>query len=341
MIGRRRLVVLALFVSSLSCSKQECVDLGRLRDEHELVANRVRIQAEKADELEKSATALEVETSAMVGKLGLTEKDEKLDAALEARVQKLPGATLKALDVPAAPQQGPTPRQWTVSFKEKSARVAFQRAADLAEVPPLFEIKTLVDDGGGQWSLQLERPILDRIDAKPVPVKVAMPRGPETIPSTFTTCGAGAIREQVAKLRDEIAQKTPRAEAMTQLAQKRATTLGEKRRAALLVERERETRRLQKLLLEAADEAKVVIKAVGFEEPMVILELRGTSKDRAKVEAKLPKELESAIGRPEGGGAGIVRLSLPNEVSRSPRNRQIGARYRPMPEKSAVEEDSE
>ncbi|MBI4819079.1 MAG: hypothetical protein HY791_22595 [Deltaproteobacteria bacterium] len=323
----------ALFLAATSCSKDECVALEKLKAEHQSLLTKVRIQAEKADELEKSSAQFEVETNAMIDRLGFNKSDTELDKVLGERVAKLGGAKLRVIDPPASPQQGPVPRAWTISVLEKTPTAALSRAFELASSPPLIEIKTLVDDGKGVWSVQLERAVLDRLDLKPQPAKVVLPVGPETIKRTISMCGAGALRAAITKMREELEAKAPRAELMTELVQKRTTVLGQKRRAELLSERERETRSLQNMLVEAAEKAGVPIKAVGFEEPMVILEIRGTAAHRAKVEAKLPKELESVIGRPEGGAAGIVRLSLPNEVSRTPRNRVIGTKLRALPSK--------
>ncbi|MCC7381991.1 MAG: hypothetical protein IT384_09185 [Deltaproteobacteria bacterium] len=318
-----------------ACSEtEECKKLNDLRGQHDRLLTETRSKAALLDRLKSRAEAAEVKANKTLEALGLDLDESKITDRLTVRVAAIPTATISVGYTPLAPSESGHPtreRMWEVSFDAKNVEQAFDLLAKVVEVPPLVRVASFIKDRGKRrWRAQLLVQPVERIPVEPKPVLVPTLDDPGTIPSQLGFCGAGKIRRAIGEIRAQLSELRPKAERTTVLLPTVATFDGLGRRAEMAEKTETESRRLMQIMAVRADAAKVEIKAVGFETPLVVLEVWGKQPELARLEKQLAP-MASRLKKLDPAPPGVIRLGLPNPVAeknKPPQPRAGGA----MPE---------
>lgn len=318
-----------------ACSEtDECKKLNDLRGQHDRLLTETRSKAALHDRLKSRAEVAEVKANKTLEALGLDLDESKITDRLTVRVAAIPTATISVGYTPLAPTEGGMPtreRLWEVSFEAKNVEEAFERLAKVVEVPPLVRVASFIKDKGKRrWRAQLLIQPVERIPVQPKPVLVPTLDDPGTIPPQLGFCGAGKIRRAIGEIRDQLTELRPKAERTTVLLPMVATFDGLGRRAEMAEKIETESRRLMQIMAVRAETAKVEIKAVGFETPLVVLEVWGKQPELARLEKQLAP-MASRLKKLDPAPPGVIRLGLPNPVAeknKPPQPRAAGA----MPE---------
>jgi hypothetical protein len=180
----------------------------------------------------------------------------------------------------------------------------------LATVPPLLALTTVTrDQGTDQWTVLLQRMLPIRSPMQPAAVPLPPLDDPGAVKSQFGFCGASDLRAQITKTRAEIAKLAPDAEAATLLIASAPTFEGVRRRAERVSRTERDARAIMTQVIEGLVREKLPFKAVGYEEPAVLVELWGGPKELRKLETLL-LAFGDRVKPTDGSPAGVVRRSI-------------------------------
>lgn len=319
-----RHVLPAAALAAAACGKtDECRRLEASLQEHENSAKDLRARAQVNEKLEKSAQAAEAEARQVLEKLGFEMTEEQTNAALGQRAGAIEKAKIERKAITPDPTPENTARKsqtmWVVEFDEKDPEKAFAHVKALCQQPPFLLLSTLVKEKGqSRWRVELLRGDVDRVTIKPEPLPVPTPEAPDTIASQLGFCGASDTRAKIAKLRQEIDRLKPEAGKTTVLLPTKASWEGLRFRAEHENEKEQEVRRHVSELFEAARKAKVELKAIGYEEPLVILEVWGGKPERKRLETAMGPAMLGQVKDPplDVTKPGVVRLSMIVEAAR-------------------------
>jgi hypothetical protein len=326
---RFRTALLLLLASG--CGRtEECKQLEKLSKSYEKVWLAVQGQSGKAAGLEKRASEAEQAAKKLLADLAIDDTDDQAMAKLEARAAEIKGAKatkhLTEIPSPAAAATGPQAggsqnMAFEVVFPEKDPATAWAHAVALMSGPPLFSFETLLGpdpkakkDAG--WRLQLRRPRIGRVEINPQPQPTPTLDDPDQIASQLGNCGAGAFRKQIATMKADLVRLAPTAARTTVLLPTLASWEGLKNRTLAADLAEKESRRLAALLVDKALAKKLHIRAVGYQEPLAVLEVEGGAKERAALELAFKGE-KDALKPVPGGSKDVVRVALANDRARN------------------------
>jgi hypothetical protein len=304
---------------------EECKKLDAFVAEGERVVAGMKARHALRDKIADRAHRFESQTKAKMAELGIDQGEEQLKAALEARAKTIPGATFER-STRVVPSEDPgatgdTETLFVLSFVQKDAAKAIASARALMASPPLFRLVTVVkEDKGDRWRVELARTDVDELPIKFEPQKVPKRPSIDDIPSQIGFCGAADKRKRIAEIDVEIEKLAPVSEEVTVLLPSSASWEGLGRRVDLAREVETESRRIIQLVLDGVLKSKVSLKAIGAEQEVVLVELHGTTKERAKLQKVLPEEIVQAMVLPEAEiTPNIARFSIPNRVAKERR----------------------
>jgi hypothetical protein len=321
---------LVVFGLGVGCAEtEECKELDKLLTESQRVAQAVKGRATLWERVSQRANQKEANTKKLMAELGLDLGEEQLQATLEERIKAIPGATFeRTVRVADGEAQGPTAATETlfvINIPTKDQTAAIAQLRILWAAPPLLRIETIVQEKGKGWRLELGRAEIDQVPVKVEPVQPKARTSPDTVPSQFGFCGAAAKRKQLATMEEEIKALEGKAAEVTTLLPAAASWEGLGRRVELVREVETEARRLINLVLDAALKSKVHLKAIGTEQELVMAELIGTAKDRAKLQNALDPDTIAQMQLPETEVTpGVARFGLPNRVAKERRRPDQG-----------------
>ncbi|MBK6687218.1 MAG: hypothetical protein IPG45_22300 [Deltaproteobacteria bacterium] len=321
---------LLVFGLGVGCAEtEECKELDKLLTESQRAAQAVKGRATLWERVSQRANQKEANTKKLMAELGLDLGEEQLQATLEERIKAIPGATFeRTVRVADGEAQGPTAATETlfvINIPTKDPTAAIAQLRILWAAPPLLRIETIVQEKGKGWRLELGRAEIDQVPVKVEPVQPKARTSPDTVPSQFGFCGAAAKRKQLATMEEEIKALEGKAAEVTTLLPAAASWEGLGRRVELVREVETEARRLINLVLDAALKSKVHLKAIGTEQELVMAELIGTAKDRAKLQNALDPDTIAQMQLPETEVTpGVARFGLPNRVAKERRRPDQG-----------------
>lgn len=336
----KRLVLVLVSVLgwwSAGCGEtEECKELDKLLTESQRAALAVKGRATLWERVSERAKQKEANTKKLMAELGLDQGEEQLKALLEDRIKAVPGATFeRTVRVAASEVQGPTADTETlfvINLPTKDPTVAIAQLRTLWAPPPLLRVETIVQEKTKGWRLELGRAEIDQVPVNVEPVRPKARTSPDTVPSQFGFCGASEKRKQLATLEEEIKALEEKAAEVTTLLPAAASWEGLGRRVELVREVETEARRLINVVLDAAQKSKVHLKAIGVEQELVMVELVGTPKDRAKLQNALDPDTVAQMQLPETEVTpGVARFGLPNRVAKERRRPNQGGEGPPEP----------
>lgn len=328
---------LVLGLLGAACGEtEECKELDKLLIESQRVASAVKGRATLWERVSERANQKEANTKKLMAELGLDQGEEQLRATLEERIKAIPGATFeRTVRVADGEAQGPnaaTDTLFVINIPTKDQATAIAQLRTLWAPPPLFRVETIVQEKGKGWRLELGRAEIDQVPVKVEPVRPKARASPDTVPSQFGFCGASDKRKQLATLEEEIKALEEKAAEVTTLLPAAASWEGLGRRVELVREVETEARRLINLVLDAVQKSKVHLKAIGVEQELVMAELAGTPKDRAKLQNALDPDTVAQMQLPETEVTpGVARFGLPNRVAKERRRPDQGGGEPPQP----------
>ncbi len=306
----------------LSCGdNQECKQLREIKANYERAIASAKGRIALKAQSEKRMNEREAAAKKTKAELGLDLPESKLKEELDARVAKVPGATIERTtrqvsDVgETGGESGISETLWRIQFSENSDQKAFEQLRLLAVAPPLFKLVTFLKDEKGRWLLELMRASVVEVPVDVDPTPLPPPKDTSGIESQLGFCGAGALRDQIAKLDQQWLSLKPEAEALSVVMPKVATYESLQRRAQLLGEVERENRRLMFEYVDAVEKQHLRFRAIGVERAVVIYELYGGQKDKAKLERGLPEDVLKGMLELESAHKNVIRLSVVNRVS--------------------------
>jgi hypothetical protein len=310
------------------CESEECTQLRELKKLNEARVAEVKARAKLKQIIVERMTQFEAGAKDAMAKLGLDLPETKLKEALDARVAKVPGATVERTTKPVgdADEGGAiTETVWRIRYAAKNDAEGFAIMRALAQEPPLFKVITLLKDPKGKWMLELMRASVPEVPMNIQPTQLEPLRSASEIKSGLGLCGAGDLRRELEKLEKEFAEVKAEAEELSVMMPKSATYEGLERRAQLLGELERENRRLFEAFFAAVDTAKVRFRGTGIEREVVIYEIYGGQSERQRLEKSLPEDVLRGMKELDSAEKNVIRLSVVNRVADQQIKRHSGA----------------
>lgn len=328
-------MVAACATFAMGCGEtSECRQLTSLAKQYETASQETLRMAEVHDRLEKRAKARESEAVEFMAKLGLEDSETAIASKLEARAKAIGGEIERHGQVPTGTGVGTLRKKstyWQVNYDASSLAEGFATAWKLAESPPLVVVDRIVRSRDGKkWRVDLARALVDRVPIEPKPRPLPSLIDPADIDAEMGFCGARELRSRIAKLKAQIEEARPKAEAMTVLMPTEASWVGLKMRSEKVEEVELESRRLMKLFIDGVVKTNAPFTAIAAEDPEVILEVAGGPKDRKRLEEALAAEssnLKDAMS-PEQDK---FRMSLKNTKMMQGRGQRPGGSIPPLP----------
>lgn len=316
-------IALVLAACSTACNTEECKALKAELEARRALLAQAKNQAAAFEPAKKRAMSAEGNANKLMHALGTDLPESQISKELSERVQKISTATVtrEVISIGQGQQQGQVPEQvtqWAIRFDAKDAKAAFDVLALLLPTPPLFRFASLIreDKAKNRWRIELRRAVVDQIEINPKPHKLNSALSLTEIPSHFGMCGAGSIRSDIESVDAEIEKVRANAEALTIELPKAASYEGLRRRAERTRDEESETRDHLAVFEEALEKSGAKLKAIGVESSMSVLEIWGTTKDRAAVEKALfARGLGESLQPRVPGKPGIERLQLRNKTA--------------------------
>lgn len=326
MSKRIHLVFTLLSASLFACGdNKECKALDEVLTQNQSLLDAAKNKAAVHDRLNESLVETEKDVTAYLQKLGLNWDEEKLNKEIMGRMEKVPGSKVvrRLRENTETSKQNLLRRSktfWAIEFSAKDMGQGLQKSLVFTAENPMFVFDRLtLDEKGNRWLLELGRPVIDEVLNKPLPNKLPELGSPKEIPSQFGFCGANTKRGQLADIATEYEALREKAEAISVILPKKATWKGLKRRANILETVERETRSIIQRVFKSVTDLKLKLVGVAFEEPFVLVEIKGSE--------KTAKRLIRYLG---AGGTGAqvmkagkrkIRVLVPNQSIRSFQNK--------------------
>lgn len=316
-----RTAALLLLVSGCG-QNEECTKLAAMLKQHELVLADARARANVRPAAQKRADATEKAMHKLLDESGIERPDAELSAELARRVATVPTATMsQSIAQLGTTEEGEaiTTTEWTIRFDEKDLSKTWDKVVVLASVPPLLGLSTLArDKGSDRWMLQLHRALPVRTPVQPAKVPLPKLEDPSAVPSQVGFCGAGDLRKKLAAIAAEVEQNRVAAEEATLLIATAPTFEGIRRRAELAVRTERDARAIMTQVMEGVVKQKLALKAIGYAEPAVVVEVFGGPAELKTLETLL-LPLGDRVKKSELDQPGVVRrLIVVSQPKRSP-----------------------
>jgi hypothetical protein len=316
----RALPILLVAAGSIACGEtDECKQLRELQAQWANAGSSVKARIALKAQTEARLQRTEKTAKDAMAKIGLDLPETKLKEELDARLAKIPGATIERTTrpIPDIGGEGGAVHEtlWRIEFDAKSDDQAFEYMRAMTQEPPLFLVATMLHSDRGKWVLELLRASVPEVPMNIQPTPLPKPKSASTIPEEFGFCGAGAIRKELMEKEAEFDKGKADAEQLSVMLPKVATYEGLERRVTLLGEEERESRRLIDAFISAVKKAGVRYRAAGVENRVVIYEFHGGPKEKAKLEKALPEDVLKTMKELESSSKGVVRLSVVNRVT--------------------------
>ena len=298
-------------------NSEECAALQELHYDHQRALAIGRARAGLAQKTKANAAQAEKRTQEVLTKYGLDRSEDQITKTLKERVASIAGAnverTVRSIPGEDPTQKGRKETVWSIQLPTRSFAEASQHARDLAALPPLMRLSSLIARKEG-WAVELTRVVVDRLPIKFKPQPLPIPRDPADIPSKAGFCGAEALRDKITLARAELdALKDEAAEATVYLPMA-ASWEGLRLRARHATELESEARRILDVFFTAARRAKLRVKAIGQQQDTVILEFLGGPQDRRRLDRLLPEDVLASV-QYDDQDPGLFRLLMANRMA--------------------------
>ncbi len=307
-------LAVGLVALPLGCGPtDECKRLDEIAKQHDKVLLNAKARAYARAQAKKQADVAEAAMTKVLEESGIEQPEAVTTAELTRRVGLVPTATISRREVQLSSTDEGDPiatTEWKIEFRERDLTKAWDKVVTLGTVPPLLTLATVtLDKGTDRWTLQLQRmlPVTSPYQAAPVPLPAL--EDPGAVPSQIGFCGASELRAKIGATRTEIAALKEDAEAVTVLIAAGPTFEGVRRRATTASRTERDARAIMSQVMDGMVREKLPFKAIGYEDPSVIVEVWGGPKEvRALDTLLLP--FGDRVKVSELGQAGVVRRAV-------------------------------
>lgn len=307
----KKLALLALL--SACGTNDECRRLAEL----ERAWDKTRVLAEqRASMLPKvraRASELEAASDKLVADSWLEVDDAKILAELQARIAKIPTATVsQSPAMVGATDEGDNivTTEWAIRLPGTELAKVWEHVVALGQTPPLLVFNLLTKaDKPGTFTLRLQKLLPIRSPFKPGKVPLEKPDDPSTVPTQLGFCGAGELRRKIAGAQEKIRAVEADAEATTILMASGPTAEGVRRRAEKSIKREREAREIMTRVVDGVVKEKLSFKAIGADETSVVIEVFGGPKELKALETLL-LPFGDRVKPTELAAPGVVRRQI-------------------------------
>lgn len=312
------------FVAVVGCdNREECEVLAKMEGEMRTLTSRVKARVALAERIGRSLDKQQSRAEAALDRLQLDLPEEALTEAFQERVADLPGVVVERTTVSGEGRGLDTETAWRFQISERPWKGLFRVLDELVESPPLTQLYRLEKTDAGH-ELVLKRAVVGQVTREPPkPPRPELPDPSQVERSWFGTCGAGALRRNIAELKAEFAAHIEDAEQAAQAMTETATWRSLYDRTRLLAERELRARQVISGLLEAVREKQLEFVAIGTDDGSVVLDLKDGPRVKARLEEGLDDELLAQLREVDtlpGNGRGAVRrFSVPHPMERSVR----------------------
>lgn len=316
-----------VILSLAACQQNaECKALEKVLADNQKLLERAQRKAAVHDQIALSAAKTEKEVSEFLDELGMNWAESKLNEALDRRMSEYPGTRVirKTRSQVESSSQNLLLRAktyWSVEYTEADIGKGVQRAFAFVGDKPLFMVEHLAFDPKQKaWLLELGRAVVDEVPNKPLPVELEKLKDSSKVPTEFGFCGAAGLRSKLETMSSEYESLREKAEAITVLLPRQATWKGLRRRVKILQTAEFETRRIMNRILKGIADLKLSFLGMAFEEPFVMVEIKGGEKQAKRlirhmgVMAHKAELMKSEKGR--------TRILVPHKVIESLQNKK-------------------
>jgi len=270
---------------------------------------REKAEKQRDNEKEKAEQILEA--------YGLDRPESELTATFEARAEAHDGVTVERTTrkTKGGPDINPYTREtvWRFAISRRPLGEMFDLLDELSASPPITRLSLLQRESDGSYTLELKRITLPEAPGEPKPAPLPSVPDVSKIPAQWGLCGAGRMRGRIKEIEQEIESLAEDAKATTvampQSSTWQAKTLRARKRGAL----ERGGRSIVATVLRKVVEERIPLRAVGVEDEIVVIELRGgADRMKARLRSALPASLADDLGELQTSEDDIARFSLPN-----------------------------
>lgn len=297
---------------------EECGALERIRDQLKTLSSRVKARVALGERVQSSVERQKTAALEARSKLQLDLPEERITELLKERLDGVSGVSMERDTMPARHAALGTETIWRYDLEARPTERLFELLDRLIASPPLTHFRSLqrTEDG---YQMVLKRVEVGEFTGQmPTPPRPELP-DPEAVPSTwFGTCGASALRQEIAQLKETYVEHLEEAEAAAAAVARGATYQGLYRRVVQTAEQELRARRTVSALLTAAEAAKLPWIGLGSEEGTVVLDVQ----DKPGVKSRLEKQLDMGLLTrmqvakvqlsPDQGTAPIKRFVFPD-----------------------------
>ena len=333
---KRLLTVCAFALVNVACGEtDECRKLAALVETNTAKLEKVKRRAKIHEKVKARTEKAEKLAQDFMDSIGLDDSESDVEKPLKERVAKIPGATIQrdAADADAA-GDGTLRKKgtyWRINYRAENFDAGIAVAEKLVTAPPLYLLDNLRKKAGSdEWSLTLFRATIDRVPLKTQPVAVDPLPKADGIKSEFGFCGASTSRSALAKIESEYAAAKQKAEEVSQLLPLGASWQGIMMRSQRLNLVEEENRRLMTAFIKAVRDAKPdEFVGIGYEEPEMVLEVKGGKAVNKALEASLAPLADRV--KANEASKGFVRISIANAKMTTRGGDSINPRERPRP----------
>lgn len=321
----RRAALVGLLAVVACDNPEECDRLRAMRDEMRNLAARAKARQALAERIEKTKERHETLSKQAMAKLHLDRPEEALTEEFRRRAEAAEGVTMERITLPSLDSlAGENETVWRFELEDRPLKELFVVAERLSESPPLNRLSSLrrVDQA---WILDVRRAVVRQVPIEPEPPEKPVLPDPDEVPSRFAgTCGAGELRAEIKRLRQEFEAHFDAAQKAAVDMQKSASLKGLYARSRALAERELLGRQVMAQLLTAVQQTRVPFLGVSSDGKAVLMQLENKPGVRARIQKALPASVLSRVDidvedGPDGKEKSVLALLVPNPAERGMR----------------------
>ncbi len=295
---KRLLLAASLLAFLWGCEKtDECKQLEELMLKHKNLQSQAETYAKQATTMAKRVEKAEEEANVYKKDTGLDRTETGLHKEISSRIEALKGAKVeRSVEEVSKGEAVIKETIWRISFKAPSFTKAFVQSQRVAAVPPLLSYRRLSDKGGGNFELELVKPILLEADLTRIAtVPLEKLSTGDDIPSQLGFCGASDLRKQIAAAHKRIEEVREDAESVSRLLPLGSSWRGALGRARRVVKTEEANRDILGRYMDMAAKAKLTPSEIGSLGEEVVMAVPAGKKTRGKLDRAADPEFLPAM----------------------------------------------
>jgi len=308
-------IILSLALLTACGQTDECRRLAELQKAWDKTRVTAEERAANLPRVKERAAKLEDASRKLMDDTWLEADDQRVHAELLKRVSAIPtGTVAKSQAMLGSTDEGDsiTTTEFMITFEEKDLAKAWDKVVAIGQVPPLLTLSAVIKaEKGAAWGVRMQRFVQGnfRSPFKPGRVPLDKPDDPSTVPTQMGFCGAGDLRQKIVAIQSKIGSVEADADQATILMASGPTAEGVRRRAEKALKTERESREIMTRVIDGIAKQKLPFKAIGFEDPAIVVELWGGPKELKALETLL-LPFGDRVKPTELAAPGVVRRQI-------------------------------